>query len=239
MERDFVADQSQHSRPAAFDASRTAPLPGESNEGTAPNRLRLKSPQGQSDRQAMNRCTSRVDAMNIRPGWSDERHEFALMESFRNVLALIAWLGLLSVSPISLTGLAQTPEQIGAAKAILQATAPSEVAARCARLVAAAPEKSRVAVAAAVGQAVASAHPKLAAGAISAIAHRIPSAAPAAAAAAATELPDSAGTIAGAAAGTPGVEASEVIAAVTAALPSKSKEINSAVASALLNAARR
>src|ERR1044072_4344062 len=91
--------------------------------------------------------------------------------------------GLLMLS----TGLviAQTPEQIKAAKEILATTPAAELASRAAPLVVNAPATEKAAVASAVGLAFASINPALVSAAVSSISLKVPVVAPGAAAAAA------------------------------------------------------
>src|SRR5882724_5806567 len=85
--------------------------------------------------------------------------------------------------------IAQTPDQIAAAKEILAKTPAAELASRAAQLVVNAPATEKAAVASAVGQAVASINPDLASAAVASISFKVPVVAPAAAAAAAGKLP--------------------------------------------------
>jgi len=130
--------------------------------------------------------------------------------------------------------IAQTPEQIAAAKEILAKTPAAELASRAAQLVVNAPATEKAAVASAVGQAVASINPDLASAAVASISLKVPVVAPAAAAAAAGKLPGSAPSIAVAAASVPGVKPGDVRAAVMAAVPLQAAEILSALSRAKL-----
>src|SRR5438046_9819733 len=80
---------------------------------------------------------------------------------------------------------AQTTEQISAAKGILAKVPASDLSAKAAQLVADAPAKGKAAVAAAVAQAVVSINSDVTSAAVAAIALKAPAVAPAAAAAAA------------------------------------------------------
>ena len=140
----------------------------------------------------------------------------------------------LCISNISVA-VAQTTEQISAAKDILAKTSPAELPSKAAQLVVNAPAKQKAAVASAVGQAVASLNPDMAPAAVAAITAKVPVVAPAAAAAAAGKLPGSAPAIAVAAASVPGVNAAEVRAAVIAAAPKQEARITSALSRAKLS----
>lgn len=144
----------------------------------------------------------------------------------------ILWAGLWALNPG--VGVAQTAEQVAAAKDILAKVPAAELASRGAQLVADAPPKEKAAVASAVGQAVASTRPELASAVVASISTKVPVVAPAAAAAAAGKLPDSAAAIALAAASVPGVIAADVRAAVIAAAPRQAVQIVSALVRAKL-----
>src|SRR6058998_18024 len=131
--------------------------------------------------------------------------------------------------------LAQTAEQIEAAKSILAKVPAVELASKSAELVANAPAKERAAVASAAAQVVASINPDVASATVVAISLRVPVAAPAAAAAAAAKLPNSAGAIAVAAAGVPGVRVGDVRPAVIAAVPSQAGQVVAALKRANLS----
>jgi len=133
---------------------------------------------------------------------------------------------------------AQTPEQISAAKDLLAKVPAADLGGKAAQLVANAPAKEKAAVAAAVAHTVAVINPDVASAAVSAIALRTPVVAPAAAAAAASKLPGSASAIAVAAASVPGVLAGEVRTAVIAAVPRQAAQIVSALSRAKLTSSR-
>jgi len=131
--------------------------------------------------------------------------------------------------------LAQTAEQVSAAKGILSKAPAAELASKSAQLVANAPANGRAAVAAAVAQSVASINPDVVSAAVAAIASKVPVVAPAAAAAAASKLPNSAGAIAVSAASVPGVMLNDVRSAVIAAVPLQAGQVVSALAQAKLS----
>src|SRR5207302_2611316 len=137
----------------------------------------------------------------------------------------------LCISNISVA-VAQTTEQISAAKDILAKTSPAELPSNAAQLVVDAPAKEKAAVASAVGQAVASLNPDVASAAVAAIASKVPLVAPAAAMAAAGKLLDAAPAIAVAAASVPGVVVDDVRIAVIAAAPRQRALIESALSRA-------
>ena len=155
----------------------------------------------------------------------------------RNVSSVAALLGGLFAFSANVA-VAQTAEQISAAKGILTKVPAAELASQAAQLVVNAPGKEKAAVASAVGQAVASINPDLASAAVAAIASKIPVVAPAAAASAAAKLPDAAPAIALAAASVPGVIAGDVRAAVIAAVPLQAVRIVSALARPRLSSSR-
>ena len=130
--------------------------------------------------------------------------------------------------------MAQTPEQILAAKDILTKTPAAELASRAAQLVVDAPASEKAAVASAVAQAIASINPDLTSAAVASISLKVPVVAPAAAAAAAGKLPASAPAIAVAAASVQGVKPGDVRTAVIAAVPQQAAQVVSALSRAKL-----
>jgi hypothetical protein len=140
------------------------------------------------------------------------------------IMGIVLWSGT--------TVMAQSAEQIAAAREILAKFAAADLPARSAQLVADAPVKERAPVAAAVGHAIARISPNLTPMIVSAICLKTPAAAPAVAAAAAVELPEIAGQIAVAASKAPGVKALEIRSAVIAAVPAKAVQVVSAMAAA-------